>query len=166
MKKAGKVRFGYFLGFLLIVFLLALAEYLEVYKGMIPCPLCMLQRIVLMVLGILFLIAMMFPMKAMGSFFIGLSSLLTCVGGILLSGRQVWLQHAPPVNLGECGASLTYMFHTLPLIDVLKHIWTGGIECSQQGWAFMHLSLAEWSLIGFVGFFVFAVLQLKRSLSK
>ena len=90
--------------------------------------------------------------------------MLTCVGGILLSGRQVWLQHVPPSSLGECGASLTYMFQTLPVMKVINHVWTGGIECSQQGWTFMYLSLAEWSLLGFLGFFVFAVLQLKRSL--
>lgn len=164
MKKANKARFGYFLGFVLIVFLLGLAEYLEVYKGMIPCPLCMLQRIVLVVLGVMFFIGMIFRMKRIGLFAIGLLSLFTCIGGILLSGRQVWLQHVPPSSLGECGVSLTYMFHTLPLMDVLKHVWTGGIECSQQGWAFMYLSLAEWSLLGFLGFFVFAVMQLKRSL--
>lgn len=164
MKNASKARFSYFLGFLLIIFLLGLAEYLEIYKGMIPCPLCMLQRIVLIVLGVVFFIGMVFRMRTLGLFIISLLSMLTCIGGILLSGRQVWLQHVPPSNLGECGASLTYMFNTLPLMDVLQRVWTGGIECSQQGWAFIYLSLAEWSLIGFLGFFVFVVFQLKRSL--
>jgi len=164
MKKASKVRFGYFFAFLLIVFLLGLAEYLEIYKGMIPCPLCMLQRMVLIMLGVVFFIGMLFHMKKMGLFVIGLLSLLTTVGGILLSGRQVWLQHVPPSSLGECGASLSYMFQTLPLMKVLNHVWIGGIECSQHGWTFMYLSLAEWSLIGFLVFFVFALVQLKRSL--
>lgn len=164
MKKASKARFSYFLGFLLILFLLGLAEYLEIYKAMVPCPLCMLQRIVFMGLGVIFFMGLIFHLKTVGLFVISLFSLLTSIGGILLSGRQVWLQHVPPTSLGECGASLTYMFKTFPLMNVLKHVWTGGIECSQQGWAFMYLSLAEWSLIAFAGFFVFAVLQLKRSL--
>src|SRR5579863_7737701 len=99
MKKASKARLGYFFGFLCIVFLLALAEYLEVYKGMIPCPLCMLQRVVLIVLGVIFFVGMIFHMKKNGLFLIGLLSLLTCLGGILLSGRQVWLQHVPPSSL-------------------------------------------------------------------
>ncbi len=165
MKKASKIRFGYFLGFLLIVLLLGLAEYLEIYKGMVPCPLCMMQRMVLIFLAVVFFVGMIFRMKRPGLFTVGLLALLTCISGILLSGRQAWLQHTPTTNLGECGASLGYMFQTLPLMEALKHVWTGGIECSQQGWAFMNLSLAEWSLLGFLGFFLFALLQLKRSLN-
>lgn len=163
MKRVSKMRLGYFLGFLLIVFLLTLAEYLEVYKGMIPCPLCMVQRVIFILLGAVFFVGMIFRMKKIGFLVVGMLSMLTCIGGILLAGRQVWLQHLPPANLGECGASLSYMFNTFPLMDVFKNIWTGGIECSQHGWAFMYLSFAEWSLIGFLVFFVFAVSQFIRS---
>lgn len=164
MRNASKIRFSYFLGFILIAFLLGLAEYLEVYKGMIPCPLCMLQRVVLIVLGVIFFIGMVFRMKGLGHVVLSLLSLLTSLGGILLSGRQVWLQHRPPSNLGECGVSLSYMFKTFPLMDGLKQVWTGGMECSQQGWVFLHLTLAEWSLLGFLGFFALVIIQLKRTL--
>lgn len=165
MKKASKVRLGYFIGFILVIGLLGLAEYLEVYKGMVPCPLCMLQRIVLIMLGTLFFVGMVFRLKKMGLCIVSLLSLIVSLSGIFAAGRQSWLQHMPSNHLGECGASLSYMFQTLPLMEVFKHVWTGGIECSQQGWAFMSLSLADWSLIGFAGFFVFTLWQVKRSLN-
>lgn len=164
MRNASKIRFSYFLGFILITFLLGLAEYLEIYKGMIPCPLCMLQRVVLIALGVLFFVGMLLGMKGLAQVTVGLLSLLTSIGGILLSGRQVWLQHVPTTSHGECGVSLSYMFNALPLMDALKQTWTGGMECSQQGWVFLHLTLAEWSLLGFVGFFALAMIQLKRAL--
>lgn len=156
------IRLRYFLGFITIILLLGLAEYLEVYKGMAPCPLCMLQRIILLFLGIVFLLGTL--LKGIGQIFVGLLSLIVSISGILFAGRQVWLQHMPSHHLGECGVSLSYMFKVLPLMQVLKQIWIGGMECSQQGWVFMHLSLAEWSLVGFLLFFVLTLIQLKRTL--
>lgn len=165
MKNIGKMRFSYFFGFLLIALLLGLAEYLEVYKAMVPCPLCLLQRFVLMTLGVIFCIGMLTRFKRVGQVILGFLSLVICVSGILLSGRQVWLQHVPKESLGECGVSLNYLFQALPFMDALKQVWIGGMECSEQGWMFFHLSLAEWSLLGFLGFFVLVTVQLKRALN-
>ena len=47
---------GYLLGFILVIALLAFAYFLELYKGMTPCHLCLLQRCVMALLGIIFLI--------------------------------------------------------------------------------------------------------------
>lgn len=163
MNNVWSIRFSYFIGCMLIAALLGMAAYLEVYKGINPCPLCILQRIVLLTLGIIFFLAMALKIKKTGNILFGILGLITSLGGILLAGRQVWLQHAPPAGLGECGVSLQYMFKIFPLMEALKHVWQGGIECSQHGWVFMHLSLAEWSLLWFVLFFIFVIVQIKRA---
>jgi len=154
------VRLRYFLGFLFIAAILVLAEYLEIYQGMIPCPLCMVQRYFLIALATIFLLGVVFKR---GQVFLGLLSLLAASGGILFSARQTCLQYYPKDTLGECGVSFDYMLKTLPFNEVIKEVWQGGMECSEKGWVFLGLSLAEWSLIAFVIFAIFSILQLKSS---
>lgn len=163
MNNAISIRFTYLIGFFLIAGLLGLAVYLEVYEGINPCPLCVLQRMVLITLGVIFFFAMVFKINKIGQFLFGLVSLLVSLAGVLLAGRQVWLQHIPQNGMGECGISLQYMFKIFPFTEAIKHVWKGGIECSQHDWEFLHLSLAEWSLIWFVIFFILSLIQLKRA---
>lgn len=157
------VQSGYFLGFIVLIFLMAFVYFLQ-YHGLIPCPLCILQRIVMIALSVVFFIGMLQPCKKIGNMTIGVIGLLLSLTGIILAARQAWLQHMPPSSQGGCGVSLTYLLNILPVTDVIKMVWQGGTECSELGWVFLGLSLAEWSLITFGLFFIFIILQLKRSL--
>jgi protein dithiol:quinone oxidoreductase len=158
------IRFTYFIGFLGIILLLGIASYLEIYKGINPCPLCILQRVIMIMLGVIFFFAMILRLHKLGYLLSGLLGIIVSLSGILLSGRQVWLQNIPQIGLGECGISLQYMFKIFSFTEALQHVWRGGTECSQQGWVFLHLSLAEWSLICFLLFFLLAIIQLKRAM--
>src|SRR4029079_18710998 len=164
MNNMMSTRLTYFIGFIIIAALLGMAAYLEVYEGINPCPLCILQRIVLIALGVIFFFGMVLRINKIGYFLFGVLGLIVSLGGILLSGRQVWLQNVPQNGLGECGVSLQYMFKIFPFTEALKHVWRGGTECSQRDWEFLHLSLAEWSLICFVIFFILVIVQLKRAI--
>lgn len=166
MNNTFSIRLTYFIGLLLIIFLLGLATYLEVYEGINPCPLCVMQRIVLIALGVIFFFAMLIKSNNFLHYFLGICSFIISLSGVLLSGRQVWLQHIPSHGMGECGISLQYLFKIFTFTEALQHLWKGGIECSQHDWEFLHLSLAEWSLLWFVVFFMLALFQLKRLLSK
>ncbi|MDA8561930.1 disulfide bond formation protein B [Gammaproteobacteria bacterium] len=166
MNIANKIRLNYFIGFVCIVVLLAIAEYLEIYQNIIPCPLCMLQRVILIILGLGFFIGMIFKMNKTFKIILSIYNISFCFLGILFSSRQVWLQESVKQSIGECGASLSYMLKILPLSQVIKQIWVGGMGCSEQGWVFWNLSLASWSLIGFSLFFIFSVFQLKNLVKK
>ena len=166
MNNTSSIRLTYFLGLILIVVLLSIATYLEVYVGINPCPLCILQRVVLVALGVIFFFAMLIKSSRFFQYLLGFLSFLVNLRGILLSGRKVWLQHIPQNGMGECGISLQYLFKIFSFSEALKHIWKGGIECSQHDWEFLGLSLAEWSLFWFIVFFILVLLQLKRLLSK
>jgi protein dithiol:quinone oxidoreductase len=156
-------RFVYFLGFIAITLLLSGAFYLEKYDGFNPCPLCVLQRIDVAFLGIVFFMGAVIPFKKIGSVILGFISLFVALIGIFLAGRQVWLQHLPPNSNADCGVSLQYLMHVLPLDEVMKKVLQGTAECSQTGWELMHISLAEWSLACFVGFAVLALWQTWRA---
>ncbi len=84
--------------------------------------------------------------------------------GIFLAGRQVWLQHFPSPDNSECGVSIQYLMQVLPMNQVLEKIFAGSTECSQRGWEFLHLNMAEWALIWFVGFFILTLCLLLEEL--
>lgn len=162
MKKLS-LRTLYFMGFILTASLLCITFYLENFDGFVPCPLCILQRIILVLLGIVFLMGMLFAVKRLGNMLLSLLASVFALIGIFLSGRQVWLQHMPPDKNADCGANLQYLIHVLPFDQVLAKILHGTAECAQKGWEFLQLSLAEWSLICFIGFFILSLFLIIRS---
>ena len=50
-------RTTYFTGFLAVITLLGSVAYLQAFKGFEPCPLCILQRFALILLGVVFFLA-------------------------------------------------------------------------------------------------------------
>ena len=164
MKNDRTFRLTYFLGVILIALFLGSAFYLQTYKGINPCPLCLLQRIAMSVLGIIFILGTIVKFKKYGNLFLSVLGLLASGLGLLFAGRQVWLQILPPSSSGDCSASLSYIFNVLSIKEAFMQVWQGGMECSQTGWQFLHLSLAAWSLIGFAILFLLVLLQIKRAM--
>ncbi len=153
----------YFIGFLITVLLLGITYYLQTYDGFVPCPLCILQRFVFILLASVYFLGSLLPLKKIGRLFLSLLASLIALTGVLLSGRQVWLQHLPLDKNADCGVSLQYLLNALPFDQVVRKILQGTAECSQKGWELFGFSLAEWSLFFFVGFVVFGLLQMRRA---
>jgi disulfide bond formation protein DsbB len=149
------------LALLIVILLLGVTYYLQHYAGFVPCPLCMLQRFAMMGLGLIFLIGTIFYFQRTGRIILSVLSYLYALAGVVLAGRQVWLQHLPPAasSGSDCGASLEYMMQALPLSQVMNKVFSGSSECSLVDWRFLHLSLAEWALISFLGFLLFTACQ-------
>lgn len=150
-------RLGYALGFLACAGLLGFAYYLQYYQGEDPCPLCILQRVAFMALGVIFLVAAVHGPGRTGSMVYG--GLLVAAGsvGAAIAARHVWLQNLPKDRIPECGPGLEYMLKKLPLTQALEKILTGSGECAEVGWTFLGLSIAGWSLVWFVLFGGFAL---------
>ncbi len=156
------IRLHYLAGFIGVVALLSTALFLQFYKGINPCPLCILQRCVMGVLGVIFLSGIMLPVYKRLHFFLNGLAAATALSGLCLSGRQVWLQFFPSINEGDCGANLSTLIQLLPLDEVAKEIWQGGMECSAVSWTWMHLSLAAWSCCVFVLLLFLIGMQIRR----
>jgi len=41
------------------------------------------------------------------------------------------------------------MLQVLPVNQALQKIFQGSAECTQRGWEFLHMNMAEWALIWF-----------------
>lgn len=156
-------RLLYVIGFLVITALLAFGLYLQYFDNMIPCPLCTLQRVTFVCMGVTFLFGAIVASKNWGRIITNTFLILFSLTGIFLAGRQVWLQHFPPANPGECGASLQYMMQVLSFNELVQKIFAGSAECTTRGaWSFLTLSMAEWSFIWFVGLLVGSIYLINR----
>ena len=159
-------RMLYLLGLLAVICLLAIVAYLEYFAGYNPCPLCLLQRAAMCFLGAVFVVGSVAKLKKGGQIIAALFSMLFAASGLLLAARQVWLQYFPHNTTSDCGASLDYMMQAYPYTQVLKKIFAGTSDCSHLDWQFLHISLAGWSCVCFIGFMVLAGWQLWCSVSK
>jgi disulfide bond formation protein DsbB len=151
-------RLGYAAGFLISAGLILYALYLQYYEFQVPCPLCILQRVVYSVLSIVFLLGALHGPRRTGS--IVYSTLLVIVSliGAGIAARHVWLQHLPKDKVPECGPGLGYILDRFPLISAFEKIFRGSGECAEASWRLLGLSIAEWSLVWFVLLGAYAVL--------
>ena len=139
-------------GFLAAAGMMGYALYAEHKLLMEPCPLCVFQRMAVIGLGAVFLLAALHhPASRAGKVtYAGLIATVAAIGAGV-AGRHVWLQNLPPDQVPACGPGFDYIIDSFPLSDALKLIFTGSGECATIDWSFLGLSMPAWVLIGVVG---------------
>lgn len=152
-----------FLGLLAcIASLLFAVLYLEGVLGLDPCPLCILDRVVLVALGLVFLLALVHDPGAWGSrIYGGLASVLS-LAGVGLAGRHVWLQGLPADQVPECGPDLYFMLETLPVLEVFRQVLSASGSCAQVQWTFAGLTIPQQTLVLFAGLLALSLLLALR----
>ncbi len=149
----------YLLSFVTCAGLIAFALYLQHKLGEDPCALCIFQRVAVIVLGVVCLIAGLHNAADKGNrIYASLALLASLVGGGI-AARHVWLQHLPKDQVPECGPGLSYLIETQPWLQVFKNVLQGSGECAEVGWTFLNLSIPEWTLICFLLFAGMAIFQ-------
>ena len=148
--------------FLFCAGLLAFGLYLEHVDGLEPCPLCVVQRIEFIAVGLIGLAAAIHGPQRRGRRVYAFFSLLFAAAGIATAGRQVWLQGLPADQLPACLPSLEYMMEALPFQDIVRAVLHGTADCAEVTWTLLGLRIPEWSLLAFAGLAALALLQLLR----
>ena len=156
-------RAQFLAGFVLSYALIGAALYIEHGMLMMPCPLCILQRIAFAALGAVFLAGGLHaPRGVVGRRVYGLLALVPSVAGAWLAGRHVWIQSLPPSEVPACGPGLDWMMQTMPATGVLREVLTGSGECANVDWTFLGLSIPMWALLWFVALALFALVAAFR----
>jgi disulfide bond formation protein DsbB len=143
-------RTGNLLGFAACAALIGYALFVQYVQGLEPCPLCILQRVAVMVVGALFLIAALHNPAERGARVYGVLIDLAALAGIVVAARHMWIMAQPPGSVAECGASLDYMMDVLPLHEVLAKVLAGSGECAKLDWQFAGLNMPTWVLMTLV----------------
>lgn len=138
------------LGFAACAAMFGYALYEQHYAGLAPCHLCIFQRVGVLVLGLVFLVAALHAPRHGGARVYGVLAALAAAGTAGIAGRHVWLQQQPPGSVPACGADLDFMMQIMPLQEVIVKVFTGGGECQKIDWQLLGLSMPGWVLIAAV----------------
>ena len=143
-------RAQFLAGFVLSYALIGAALYIEHGMLMMPCPLCILQRIAVAALGAVFLVGGLHaPRGAVGRRAYGLLALVPSAAGAWLAGRHVWIQSLPPSEVPACTSmGLDYMVEALGPMKALATALQGSGECAKVD-AIFGVSIPMWSLLWF-----------------
>ena len=131
--------------------LLVAAYYFQYVEGLQPCPLCIVQRLAVFLIGVfalLLAVTNVKPATLLNRIFNGLG-LASAVLGIIAAGRQVWLQSLPKDEVPACGPSLDYMMEVFSTSEVLSELFKGSGACAEVEWTLLGLSMGAWMLVFF-----------------
>ncbi|MAS00366.1 MAG: disulfide bond formation protein B [Nitrosomonadales bacterium] len=145
--------FGSFLAFVLV----GVAVAIQTQFNLEPCPLCVSQRIVFIIIGFIFLLFSFLKPNQLIKF-IHISSLLTTnIVGIVFAIRHIMIQSKWIIVPAECGIDLDYMFENFPLTEAFSLLFKGTGDCSEIDWYFLGLTLPQLALIAYILFVIFTL---------
>ena len=137
--------------------LMAYALFLQYVQGLEPCPLCVFQRVAVIALGVVFLVAGLHaPTGAAGRIY-GVLGVAAALGGAVVAGRHAWLQQLPADQVPACGPGLDYILDVFPLTEALTLVFQGSGECATVDWSFLGLSMPAWVLLWCIALGIWAV---------
>jgi protein dithiol:quinone oxidoreductase len=131
--------------------LLGVGYYLQFHEGLEPCPLCVFQRVAYFAVAVLALVAGTHKPHFRGATIYAALIFLAAAIGAFIAGRQVWLQHLPADRVPECGPGLDFLLEMYPLVETIRTVLRGSGDCAKVDWTLLSLSIAEWSLLCFIG---------------
>ncbi|MGI9345170.1 MAG: disulfide bond formation protein B [Gammaproteobacteria bacterium] len=137
--------------------------YLEYSVGLAPCPLCLLQRMPIALIGILSALTLGYTAwrtqlfkqlaapipSSFGRIALAITNSTFAAIGLALAGRHLWLQNLPPGQIPSCGPDIDTLFRMLPIMDAFAVILQGDGNCAQVQWTLLTLSIPGWSAIAF-----------------
>ncbi|HET7032101.1 MAG TPA: disulfide bond formation protein B [Casimicrobiaceae bacterium] len=155
-------RPAYLLGAVVCAGLMGWALWLQYGLNIDPCPLCSLQRIAVIAMGVVFLAAAIHNPGRLGAGIYAGLAVIIGVFGAATAMRHVWIQSLPKDEVPACGMGLNYMLETMPLSDVLEKVFKGSGECAEQGWLLLGLAIPAWTLVFFIAMMVAAIVLTRR----
>lgn len=138
---------------LITLFVLMASFYFEYVLQLRPCPLCLMQRLMVM---ILLAIGMMqcFNRSLKWANRLSWLQMLIALGGVYFAGRQSWLQMLPANNTQSCLPGLDVLIRYFPWQDVLHALMFGASDCSDISWQWLGLTMPIWAALYFIGVFL------------
>ena len=149
-----------FLPILSILFVL----YLQFFKDVNPCSLCLLQRwgMYLSIFFICLSLFFNFIKKIKSSIFFLTLSVLSNIFSLIISIRNVWLQTLPEDKIPACGLDIESLLKIVSPLTALKKTFIGSGDCAQKSWVFLGQSLAVWALIFFTLFLIYQIMVIYK----
>ena len=150
-KKFTLPRYIAALGLVFTILILSISYYLEYYRHLTPCPLCLMQRFTFILISLILLIQIIHnPLKKKTAIIYGALVSFLSILGALIASRQIWLQHLPKDQVPPCGPDIYTLMNYAPLKHILNVLFYGSGDCAKIDWTFLSLPLSQWGLISFL----------------
>jgi disulfide bond formation protein DsbB len=114
--------------------LLSFGMYLQHVVGLEPCPMCIVQRYAMVLMGLVALLGT-FVSSRTPTLMVGGLVVLLAEGGAYVAARQSMLQWNPPEAV-SCGRDFYGMIETFPLKQAIPMIFKGSGDCTTVDWLF------------------------------
>lgn len=125
---------------ILSIFSLAIAYYAELFQHQKPCPLCLIQRIIIFTITIIASLSIFIKIKVV-NYFNSLLIFVLSFLGIKIALKHYHIMHLPPdKQIYSCGLPLKVMFQTLPFNEFIQNILNGDTECTTITWTILGYS--------------------------
>lgn len=138
--------------------------YLQKTLHLEPCPLCIFQRLGLIIMGVFaFLAFVLNPKSVKLRIALMIGALLGMLWGMAIAIRHIWIQHLPADQVPSCGPGLDYWVNTLPLAQVFTEVLKGSGECAVIDWTFLGFSIPQMTLAFFGGLTVLIIMAILKA---
>lgn len=107
---------------------LFLALIIEYMAGLVPCALCLMQRVWMIAAGLIAVFAWIHATD--NRFYPALTATMAGIGASF-SIRHLYLQTLPEHEAPSCGPDVDYMLQNFPLADVLLTMTRGTGDCAK-----------------------------------
>lgn len=131
------------------------------FMHLAACPLCIVQRMLYLLLAVVAGAAIPFATRPIGRRLGALAVGLVAGTGAGVAGYQVWIQRVSPAT--SCSGRLAWWEEIVESAgELVPFLFRSSGLCSDPAWKLLNLSIAEWSLLAFIGLLLLAALTLRR----
>jgi disulfide bond formation protein DsbB len=146
-------RIGQGLLFIISISILLASCYFQYVQKLQPCPLCIMQRLCVLLTTLVALLSMLrFRYRTITV--LAILQLLIASAGLYFALRQVWLQSLPADQLSVCLPGFDVLIHYFPWHSILQALIWGAADCGEIAWQWLGLSMAAWVSIYFFSLFL------------
>ena len=132
--------------------------YLEKTLYLMPCNLCMMQRLAFALIGFFFLLdAICWPSQSVACFFMRLFKYLSILFGIGLAARHLYIQSLPIDQVPACGFDFYGTLDQNGIWAGLFKAMQGDGDCATRDMVF-GLRIPVWSMMLFTGLLLVCVI--------
>lgn len=144
---------------LITLFVLFASFYFEYAMKLKPCPLCLMQRLcVILILGTM---GLGFRTLKRAHIVSVIQAFFACAG-LFFALRQLWIQSFPAGQVPACMPGLDVLIRYFPWQAVAHALFWGDGDCADGTWSMLGLSMPAWTALYFL-FVLLVSLFLYRS---
>lgn len=125
------------------------AIYFQAILELLPCPLCVVQRIAFMGVGLFALLAFLHDPRKIGRRIYAGATGLFALAGLVVAARHAWLVRHPEEAF-TCSVSPEERFlNSLPLARWWPDMFEAEGDCLEVVWTFLGLGIPDWAVVLF-----------------